>query len=402
MTRTEYNIEENSTWYNIDRSAKGYMILMNMTERCNLNCSYCYEHNKRGRDVNLRKALSKLDEILSRLGNTTDIIIQFSGGEPLLAFENIKEVYAHVSHHYIGNGAWQGDIRFGVSTNGTLLTTDMKHWFKQHPRFSLALSLDGTPEVHNRNRCGSYDAIAKNFDFFRSYKIPVKMTIGPQSIGDCAAGIEHIHSLGFESTANLVFENVWGNQEDRRRYLQVFAEQLSELVPFYAENSALPRSTLIMPLIGNLSADQNHPYEPNCGLGKRITVIDIDGEEYPCHRFTPMSNKRPLKKIAFGEASVKPKKCATCPMLAMCPGCSGYNYEYYGDINTKTTFHCEFFLLQVRSAAILTFRDIERIKTRVGFDHLSKSQRVVMNQRIHSALFAEEYTRPLYRSLLHA
>ncbi|MDO9517686.1 MAG: radical SAM protein [Methanosarcinaceae archaeon] len=401
MTRIEYNIEENSTWYNIDGNANRYMILMNMSERCNLDCIYCYEHNKQGRDVNLRKALSKLDKILLRLGNTTDLIIQFSGGEPLLVFESIKEIYTHVSHHYIDNGDWQGDIKFGVSTNGALLTTNMKKWFKQHPRFSLALSFDGTPEAHNKNRCGSYDAIAKNFDFFRRYKIPVKMTIGPQSISDCAAGIKHIHSLGFESTANLVFEDVWGDQEARRRYLQVFAEQLSELVAFYAENFALPRSTLIMPLIGNLSTNQNHPYERNCGLGKTITVIDIDGEEYPCHRFTPMSNNRPLKKIDFGTVSVKPLKCATCPVLAMCPGCGGYNYEYYGDINKKTIFHCEFFLLQVRSAAILTFRDIERIKTNVGLDHLSENQKIIINQRLHSALFAEEYTRPLYLSLMH-
>lgn len=390
---------ENSTWLNLGGRDIDKTVMINMTECCNLNCVYCYEHNKQGRDLDMGRVTSKLDKILTDLKIKKKISIQFSGGEPLLCFDEIREIYDYVYRKYICNHEWETHFCFGMTTNGTLLTAEMAEWFDQHPSFSFSLSLDGTPEAHNRNRSGSYAAVKRNLDFFRRHKKPAKMTVSPQTISDCAAGIKHIHSLGFESTCNMVFEDVWGDVVEQKRYLQVFAEQLSELIDFYSDKPELPRTTLIRPLIESLPRDKNIQPQRYCGGGTRMILIDVDGKDYPCHRFAPLSSKRKFEKINFNKISVKPKKCADCELLAMCPTCYGYNYEYYGDLDRKTTFHCEFFKLQARSAAILTFKDIERIKNQVGLHNLSNDEKVILNRRIQSALFVEEYTRPLYESL---
>ena len=130
-----------------------------------------------------------------------------------------------------------------------------------------------------------------------------------------------------------------------------------------------------------------------------MAVIDVDGRDYPCHRFAPMSCKRNPDGISFDDVSIKPEMCASCPLVSMCPTCYGYNFEYHGDIDRRTTFHCAFFKLQVRSAASLIFRDIERLKQQVDIASLSGDEKSELSRKLQAALHIEEFTRPFYTSL---
>lgn len=400
----EIGFKENLTWLKSGGDASGFSITINVTERCNLDCVYCYEHSKyehgkKGRDFDLNAVLSKLDEILVGLRGRSRIGISFCGGEPLLAFENIQAVFNHVVKNYIRDETWNVPFGFDLTTNGTILTAKMREWFEQHPCFGIGLSMDGTPEAHNRNRSGSYDRLAKNLPFFRRYGNPVKMTIGPESLPDVAAGIKHITSLGLEVTSNVVFEDVWGDDVEQLKHLMVFADQLSELIDYYSSNPEVPRTNLVRPLIECLPIDEEVEARRYCGSGTHMAVIDVDGRDYPCHRFAPMSCKRNPDGISFDDVSIKPEMCASCPLVSMCPTCYGYNFEYHGDIDRRTTFHCAFFKLQVRSAASLIFRDIERLKQQVDIASLSGDEKSELSRKLQAALHIEEFTRPFYTSL---
>lgn len=388
-------ILENSTWFTMRKKEPAFMIVINMTERCNLSCVYCYEHSKRGRDLEYLNVMATLDRLLREHHDKHRIIIQFSGGEPLLKFEAIQLLIEHVRLNYINNPGWKAQVRFGISTNGTLLNDEIKLWLMQNEGVSLSVSLDGTEETHNRNRSNSYALLAEHFNFIRSYDIPVKMTLSPYSIRDCAKGIKHIHSLGFECTGNLVFENVWGPPEKKKAYLKEFSVQLNELIDYYADHPEVTRATMMMPLMENLPFNHNRKMYRNCGMGKGIVAIDVDGSEYLCHRFTPMCTNRPPGDIQVEPVVIQPRECAGCPIVPMCPGCSAHNYEVNGNVNHKTMFHCEFFQLELRASSLLTFRDMGRIRTEIGLDNLNEEEKGFVNQRIRSALFVEEYTRPL-------
>ena len=377
------------------RKEPAFMIVINMTERCNLSCIYCYEHSKRGRELEYANVLTTLDRLLGQHHDKPKIIVQFSGGESLLEFETIQRLIEHVRLNYIHSPDWKAHVRFGISTNGTLLNDGIKSWLLQNEDVSMGVSLDGTEESHNRNRSNSYALLAEHFDFIRRYDIPVKMTLSPYTIGDCANGIKHIHSLGFECTGNLVFEDVWGTIEEKKAHLKEFSVQLDELIDYYTEHPEVTRATMMMPLMESLPFDHNREMYRNCGMGKHIVAIDVDGGAYPCHRFTPMCTNRPPGDIQPEPVVIKPKECAECPLLPMCPGCSAYNYELNGNVNHKTRFHCEFFQLELRASSLLTFRDMEKVRTEIGLDNLTEEEKGFINQRIRSALFVEVFTRPL-------
>jgi len=392
-------ITENSTWNKLGETDVGQTIIINVTERCNLDCVYCYEHGSRDRDIELRKVIPVLDNLLASYNSLENISINFTGGEPLLGFSDIQRIYQHIQKNYIQNKKWKSSIYFSMTTNGTLLPPDMARWFDEHPPFVFALSFDGTLEAQNRNRSNSYDKVMENLWFFRKNPRPMKMTVGPDSITQCAQGVKYIHALGFECTCNIVFEDVWGEGDERREYLRIFAGQLSELVDYYAAEPGLPRSTLIRPLVWPLPRDNKKGKERYCGGGSRMILIDVDGKVYPCHRYAPLSCRRSYQTVDFSEINMKPEACRNCELLTMCPTCHGYNYEMYGDPDHKTTFHCHFFMLSARASAELTFRDVARIKQETDLKNLKEDDRAVLGRRLQSALFVEEYTRPLIQSL---
>ena len=74
--------------------------------------------------------------------------IGFYGGEPLLEFERMKEIVAFAEQLAADNGV---ELRFNVTTNGTLLSEEKIHYLVAH-KFAVMISLDGNKESHDRYR----------------------------------------------------------------------------------------------------------------------------------------------------------------------------------------------------------------------------------------------------------
>lgn len=118
-------------------------VYFNPTERCNLNCGYCYLPATMRRDgahmskPRLIEALSVLRDYFSKSlpGGIVPQIV-FHGSEPLI---NREAVFAAID-------AYKDDFRFGVQTNGTLLDDDALEFLTSRG-ISLGLSLDGHAEA---------------------------------------------------------------------------------------------------------------------------------------------------------------------------------------------------------------------------------------------------------------
>ena len=121
-----------------------------ITHRCNLNCVYCYISEKQNKDMPLETAASILAPHLSRK-NAPPLQILLMGGEPLLAFDMIRELIS-----WCAKKGWDRKYCFFASTNGTLLTKERKEWISRYKDvLTLALSYDGLPMVQDRNRTQS-------------------------------------------------------------------------------------------------------------------------------------------------------------------------------------------------------------------------------------------------------
>jgi hypothetical protein len=93
-------------------------------------------------------ARAAIDALVERADPTAPITIGFLGGEPFLsrALVHACVEYAHAQAARSGL-----DIRFSVTTNGTLLRPDDLALIRAHP-FAVTVSIDGDKEVQNRQR----------------------------------------------------------------------------------------------------------------------------------------------------------------------------------------------------------------------------------------------------------
>ena len=128
---------------------KPFAVYFNPTDRCNLNCSYCYipeKMRKEGKNMPLAKILLALKILKNYFKQTLPKNIKpqiiFHGAEPMLNKEAVLEAMRRFAD----------DFQFGVQTNGTLLDAETRD-FLVSKNISIGLSLDGhTQRVAGRLR----------------------------------------------------------------------------------------------------------------------------------------------------------------------------------------------------------------------------------------------------------
>ncbi len=118
-------------------------VYFNPTDRCNLNCSYCYIPETLRRDG---KHMSKDD-----LFRSMDILKEYfaaimpAGAKPQIIFHG-AEPTMNKEALFAGLEKYHDDFRFGIQTNGTLLTDD-DIMFLTDLNIAIGLSLDSAAEI---------------------------------------------------------------------------------------------------------------------------------------------------------------------------------------------------------------------------------------------------------------
>ncbi len=129
-------------------------ISLQVTQQCNFRCSYCVycsgdfelQRNHSSKRMSLKTALTAVDFFAARCGNQGQPAIGFYGGEPLLEFPLIQRVVEYAEEKLYGK-----KLAFAITTNASLLTVDIAQFLYEH-NFLVTISLDGTPETHDRSR----------------------------------------------------------------------------------------------------------------------------------------------------------------------------------------------------------------------------------------------------------
>lgn len=303
-----------------------------VTHSCNLDCVYCYQNHDSSNAMSFETAKSIIDWIYEHCPDSVEKVgFDFIGGEPLLEFHLLKEVY-----QYACSKKWKVPLNFFATTNGTLLTEEAKSWFTAHKdSFILGLSLDGDRDTHNHNRCNSYDMIDTDF-FLRNWPNQgVKMTLSDYTLPRLADNIKFIHSLGFKNIRGVnLAEGDFDWSDDK--YIKILIPQLKELVEFYVESDRLvPNQMFDKPLY--ICEAKKREKRKWCGVGVGCPFFDVDGKMYPCAFITPMtfSNEEisDILKTDFtdDDAFIDDDCFNNCYIYPMCPTCSGANY-----LNNKT------------------------------------------------------------------
>ena len=352
-------------------------LTITLTESCNLSCTYCYENHKSLRCMNI-DTLEKIikNEMCSNDG-FSEVEIGLFGGEPFVKFDLIKEIYEYIkilnsSKKYI----------FFASTNGTLVHGEIKEWLKSHPYFVCGLSYDGTPEMTNVNRSNSANKIDLSFFKEQYPNQPVKMTISKETLPHLSEGVIFLQRKGFDVSCNLAYGIDWSDNINKEK----LENELMKLVEFYLNNPELkPCSMLDMSISNIANTYSRKKYMRYCGAGISTKAYDVDGVEYPCQFFMPLSvgeeKARESLNLTFYDESIPEKnieeKCRNCIVQSICPTCYGSNYASTGNIYIHDDNMCVLNKIQLKARSYF-----KAMQWKLGQLNLSKREEISLLKSI--------------------
>lgn len=359
-------------------------ITFQVTDSCNLRCTYCYQINKATHSMSFDTAKTfinylfehRLDKnfILSE-DKCNGLIIDFIGGEPLLEVQLIRQIIEYFEEQFtkFPECPWGFFHRYSICTNGiNYFNKDFQNLLNDYgAMISVSVTVDGYKELHDScrkfpNGEGSYDlAIAAALDLKeRKMSNGTKITVSPSNISYIFKGLQNMITLGFYYVnINCVFEEGWTLKD-----AQILYEQLKLTANWLYENDLQDKVFITFFNPENFTPKLQESTEKNwCGCAEHMCALDYRGILYPCLRFMESSlgndakpfkigtadkgffntpeekeNEKILKAVAQGAARLKQEeKCNNCPIGSGCSWCTAYNYQRYGDLTHRTTFICD-------------------------------------------------------------
>lgn len=352
----------------MEKDQKKIMILL--TEACNLNCIYCYEHYKNPGKMDFSVAKKILDEFYAatKPGDTT--LIEVFGGEVFINFDLLKQIDDYVMTNY-------GDRKnyFETTTNGTLVHDEIKEWlYNRRDRYIVSLSLDGTREMHNKNRPfisgdGSYDSIDINFFLSTWSDCQAKLTMSVLSLPNLAEGIIAIHELGFVCDATLSTGVDWNYKENE----ELFANQLSKLVDYYVEHPDIELCTMLNYDLRLVFSKLNKNLR-FCGAGEMTRCYDTEGNVYPCQGFAPVALGKEADAYKNYDVNkfdlTRNNPCVKCKFFFLCANCYSANLAITGCCHLVDINQCMTYRMCILASSKIQFERIKMKKELTNDDRL--------------------------------
>uniref|UniRef100_A0A7C5EU11 Peptide-modifying radical SAM enzyme CbpB n=1 Tax=Desulfobacca acetoxidans TaxID=60893 RepID=A0A7C5EU11_9BACT len=350
-------------------------VYFNPTERCNLNCSYCYlpaSQRRSGIDMpapRLLEALGRLEDFFRSL-LPPEVLPQlvFHGSEPLLVREAVFQ----------GIEAFSRSFRFGVQTNATLLDREALQFLVSR-EVSLGLSLDGAvAEVADRTRrtwggSGVFPQVVRVLEELGDYPhLNVIVTVTRENLEHLPALVAFLHERG---VTNALFNPVRGTQPGGRE-LMPSAEELAPAFFTALEQAAkLYEKTGRQLVVGNFANLLLALVAPSarrlmcdispCGGGRTFFAVAASGEVLPCSEFLgfPQFSGGNLFDTPLGEILESPpfrqiktrrvedfSPCHRCAVRHFCGApCPAEVFALTGNLHQPPPY-CQFYHLQARYA----------------------------------------------------
>ena len=276
-------------------SLKPSAVYVNPTERCNLNCTYCYipgEMRHDGVDMAAEELIDALSRMLQYFrghvaeGFRPEVI--FHGSEPLM---NRKAVFAAIEH-------FGDDFRFGVQTNGTLLDREAAEFLIAH-HVGIGLSLDGHHALlaaqtrKNWRGEGVFDEVLRAMELLKGYSsYSVICTVTKENMESLVDIVDFFHAAEIPvCMLNPVRCTQPGGltaKPDDHKMATHYLKALERTHELYREtgrkmvvaNFANILLAILAPTARKLMCDISP-----CGGGRCFVALSAKGDIFPCSEF---------------------------------------------------------------------------------------------------------------------
>lgn len=352
-------------------------VTFQVTDSCNLACTYCYQINKGKRVMTFDIAKQLIDSLLTGDKGFKEyidpsfspgIILEFIGGEPFLQIELIDKICDYFIKRCIElRHPWLLKYRISICSNGILyFDSKVQNFLEKHKdNISFSITIDGNKKLHDSCRVfpdgsPSYDiAIKAAKDWMnRGYYMGSKITISPNNIYYLSDALLHMIELGYyDINANCVYEKGWEISHAKELYHQL--KSVADYLINHLEkniNISIFNENIFTPM-------KTDDLQNWCGGNAEMLACDPDGNLYPCIRYMESSLGAECDPLIIGNvyngiASTSCHKkcieclnnidrrtqstdeCFYCPIANGCSWCSAYNYQVYGTANKRATFIC--------------------------------------------------------------
>jgi radical SAM protein with 4Fe4S-binding SPASM domain len=340
-------------------SGAPFLVVWDITNKCNLNCKHCYSGSGKSRQNEL--SISEVKIGIDKLYNAGVSLIAFSGGEPLMR-KDFFEILQYCKD--IG-------MAVSVASNGTLITREVASKLKDFEIWNVQISLDGKDEYTHDSFRGVNGAFNRTVEGIKNVVeagiyTSIATTVTNENIEDVPELIKFVQSLGAQSIISYNFIPTGRGKfivendiapKDRENLLKFLYKEnkcinleIVSTAPQFgrvalqeetgSEKEFIPTHFFNTPKIGPL--EKISEFIGGCGAGRLYCAIRANGDIDPCV-FMPITMGNILtddfEKI-WGENEVlnnlREKEavkgnCGKCDYRHYCGGCRARAYAYCGD-----------------------------------------------------------------------
>ena len=258
-----------------------------ITDRCNLNCSHCYQQQPLAADPSWDELMEMLAQIKGFItacreaspGGRFRAHITVTGGEPFIRTEFMDML------KILAGERW--NFSFAILTNGTMLDRKKVNELKGLRPSFVQVSIDGAPETHDRIRgSGSYERAVQGARLLARGGIPLYLSFTANA-GNYRE-FTSVASLG----RKLGAARVWSDRmvpcgaastsgeramtaDETCQYVKLMGKELQRRRWFRRSPVLLHRSL-------QFAATGERPYR--CTAGDSLLTILPNGDICPCRR----------------------------------------------------------------------------------------------------------------------
>jgi radical SAM protein with 4Fe4S-binding SPASM domain len=330
-----------------------FLIQWHLTERCNLQCSHCYQTGSVGPELSFEEVRQGLDEVREMFdawtcsyGLSLSPSFNITGGEPLLR-EDLLPVLEAVRER-----GWPSFLL----TNGTLVDRRKARLLRDAGIEGVQVSIEGCDEVHDAIRGrGSFDRATEGVEHLldAGHTVTLNVTLSRLNAGVMRKVVRFASHLGVQRLgfSRLVpagrgiglTSQMLPAGEVKELYSSLFDMNIANLEIVTGDPlAARLRADSMQQRNGKVGRKRSDGIAAGgCSAGIAGLTILADGTIVPCRRLPlPLGNIRTesLREIwavspvleALRDKSRYRGRCGTCERWDLCRGCRAIAYAAAG------------------------------------------------------------------------
>lgn len=325
-----------------------YLVAVNITRRCNLNCGHCYMDAQQRKTPGAKElTLDEMSSLFLQIGERAPgTIIVLTGGEPLMHPEIDQMVKAGV----------QTGLRMVIGTNGVLLTESRIQHLKCLGLSGVGISLDSVyAKRHDvfRGAPGSFERACNAIRLCRKNDLHVQVhfTVMRDNYQQIEQAVRLARDVGAAIINFFFLVCVGRGNHTMDLPPDLYEETLREIARLQEQSRRIMVQARCAPHFKRILY-QRHPDSPftratgydggGCPAATHYCRIDPRGEMTPCPYMEVSGGN--IRSIPFWEIwetsplfhtfrnPVLQGRCGECEYISLCGGCRARSLAQSGDL----------------------------------------------------------------------